>query len=66
MQSLKTPFGMPRRGIISITPHKRSAVWGMMRRMLDSGRINALGWRAKTDMRSGLEQVCNWYLKTGV
>ena len=39
---------------------------GMMRRMLDSGRINALGWRAKTDIVSGLEQVCNWYLKTGV
>ncbi|MBP5167552.1 MAG: GDP-L-fucose synthase [Oscillospiraceae bacterium] len=37
---------------------------GMMRRMLDSGRINALGWRAGTDMKTGLKQVYDWYLKT--
>lgn len=35
---------------------------GMMRRMVDSSRINALGWKAKTDMESGLRQVYEWYL----
>ena len=36
---------------------------GMMRRMVDSSRINALGWKAKTDMESGLRRVYAWYLE---
>ena len=36
---------------------------GMMRRMVDSSKLNALGWYAKTDMETGLRQVYEWYLK---
>lgn len=36
---------------------------GMMRRMLDSRRIHALGWRAQTDMETGLRRVYAWYLE---
>lgn len=34
---------------------------GMMRRMVDSRKINELGWHAKTDMETGLRQVYRWY-----
>lgn len=36
---------------------------GMARRMVDSGRINQLGWRATTSLRAGLEKVYQWYLE---
>lgn len=35
---------------------------GMPRKLLDSSRINALGWRATTALRSGLEIVYDWFL----
>lgn len=35
---------------------------GMMRRMVDSGKIHDLGWHAQTDMEHGLRQVYRWYL----
>lgn len=35
---------------------------GMMRRMVDSSKIHALGWHARTDMESGLRQVYADYL----
>lgn len=36
---------------------------GMPRRMLDSSKIQALGWRAQTPLREGLEKTYQWYLK---
>lgn len=39
---------------------------GMMRRMVDSDRIHALGWQAKTDLESGLRKVYKWYLEHSV
>ena len=35
---------------------------GMARRMVENDRIGRLGWRAKTDLRSGLERVYRWFL----
>lgn len=34
---------------------------GMMRKLVSSQRINALGWSAKTNLEQGLEQTINWY-----
>ena len=34
---------------------------GMMRRMVDSSRIHNIGWRAQTDMETGLKKVYEWY-----
>ncbi len=34
---------------------------GMMRRMLDSSKINSIGWKAKTSMEDGLKQVYEEY-----
>lgn len=39
---------------------------GMMRRMVDSSKINALGWSAKTDMEMGLQRVYEWYIKNHI
>jgi GDP-L-fucose synthase len=47
------------RGEIVCDPTKPD---GMMRRMVDSSRIHALGWQAKTDMRTGLQRVYQDYL----
>ena len=35
---------------------------GMMRRMVNSEKIHRLGWRAVTDMETGLRRVYDWYL----
>ena len=34
---------------------------GPPRKALDCGRLAALGWRPRYDLRSGLEQTYNWY-----
>jgi GDP-L-fucose synthase len=34
---------------------------GAPRRLLDSGRLAALGWRASTDLADGLRQMYRWY-----
>ncbi len=39
---------------------------GMMRKVLDTSRINDLGWRAKTDLRQGIEKTYAWYRIHGV
>ena len=37
---------------------------GTPRKLLDVSKINSLGWKAKTDLRTGLEKTIDWYLKT--
>ena len=37
---------------------------GMPRKLLDVGRLAALGWRAETSLRQGLEQTYRWFLET--
>ncbi len=34
---------------------------GMPRKLLDVNRANKLGWKAKTDIRTGLKQTIEWY-----
>lgn len=36
---------------------------GMMRKSLDSSKMDALGWFAKTTLEDGLEKTINWYLE---
>ncbi|MEP7148001.1 MAG: GDP-L-fucose synthase [Acidobacteriota bacterium] len=36
---------------------------GTMRKLLDAGRMNGLGWRHRIELREGLEQVYDWYLR---
>lgn len=36
---------------------------GMPRKLIDVTKLNNLGWRAKTDLRSGIEQTYRWYAK---
>jgi GDP-L-fucose synthase len=35
---------------------------GAPRKLLDSGRLRALGWRPKTGLKEGLEMTYRWYL----
>ena len=35
---------------------------GTPRQRLDVGRLHALGWRANTDLRTGLQQTYDWFL----
>ena len=35
---------------------------GMMQRLLDTTKIKEFGWKAKTDLRSGIKQSYNWFL----
>ena len=34
---------------------------GNPRKLLDSSYINSIGWKAKTDLRSGLKNTYNWF-----
>ncbi len=36
---------------------------GTPRKLQDVSRINALGWRARTPLREGLERTCRWYVE---
>lgn len=36
---------------------------GTMQKLMDSRRLNALGWHAKIDIRQGLEKTYEWYLE---
>ena len=38
---------------------------GMPRKLLDVSKINSLGWKASTDLRSGLEKAIQWYVERG-
>jgi GDP-L-fucose synthase len=36
---------------------------GMPRKLLDNSKAAILGWKAKTNLREGLEKTADWYLK---
>jgi len=38
---------------------------GMPKKLMDSSKINALGWYPKTDLANGLEKTYRWYKKFG-
>lgn len=38
---------------------------GMPRKLMDSGRINALGWQASTSLKDGIAKTYAWYLEHG-
>jgi GDP-L-fucose synthase len=42
--------------------HDASQPDGTPRKLMDSSRLAALGWRAKTDIREGLQRTYRWYL----
>ncbi|NIY73848.1 GDP-L-fucose synthase, partial [Marivivens donghaensis] len=33
--------------------------------LMDVSRLADMGWRASVDLRNGLEETYQWYLKTG-
>jgi len=37
---------------------------GMPRKLMDTEKINKLGWRPKVELRTGLKQTIDWYIKT--
>ena len=36
---------------------------GTPRKLLDVTRINKLGWKAKTDLKTGIQKTYQWYLE---
>ena len=36
---------------------------GTPRKLLDVSRINELGWKAKTELRDGIEKTYKWFVK---
>ena len=34
---------------------------GMMRKLVDSSKIDKLGWKPKTSLKSGLKYTIDWY-----
>ncbi|GIR19983.1 hypothetical protein CM15mP35_02440 [bacterium] len=36
---------------------------GNPRKLLDSSKINSLGWKAKTKLKNGLEKTYKWYVE---
>jgi nucleoside-diphosphate-sugar epimerase len=36
---------------------------GMMRKLLDVSRLEALGWKSKVSLRDGITDTVKWYLK---
>ena len=39
---------------------------GTPRKLMDVSRINALGWKAKTELREGIQKTYDWYLSNKV
>ncbi len=58
--------------IRSITGFEGNIVWdtskpdGTPRKLLDVSRLAALGWKARTPLREGLEAAYQWYLAQGI
>lgn len=38
---------------------------GTMQKLLDSSKLNSLGWQAQLDLRRGVEKTYGWYLQQG-
>ena len=36
---------------------------GTIRKLLDSSKINKMGWKAEIDINSGLKETYNWFKK---
>ena len=36
---------------------------GAPSKLLDSGRVESLGWKAKINLNDGIKQLYQWYLK---
>jgi GDP-L-fucose synthase len=36
---------------------------GTPRKLLDVSKLHALGWRARIDLRAGIEQTYAWYVR---
>jgi GDP-L-fucose synthase len=41
--------------------HDRSKPDGIPRKLVDTSRMDALGWTAQTSLRDGIEKTYNWY-----
>lgn len=39
---------------------------GMMRKVLDVSRINAMGWKARTSLGQGIRETYDWYREHGI
>jgi GDP-L-fucose synthase len=48
-------------GTLEFDPSKPD---GMPRKSLDTGRLHALGWRAETPLKEGLEKTYRWFRET--
>jgi len=44
--------------------HDTSKPDGMMRKLLDTTRLNNLGWKSRISLREGLESTYQWYLQS--
>ena len=44
--------------------HDTSKPDGMMRKLLDTTRLNNLGWKSRITLREGLESTYRWYLQS--
>lgn len=55
--------------IQTIVGHTGEIVWdsskpdGTMRKLMDSSKLNALGWHSKIDLEEGIEKTYQWFLK---
>ena len=38
---------------------------GTPQKLLDVGKLSSLGWKAKTDLRAGVEKTYRWFVETG-
>jgi len=38
---------------------------GMLRKLLDVSKINALGWKSKIGLEEGIRETYNWYVENG-
>lgn len=58
--------------IQTIVGHKGNINWdstkpdGTPRKLMDVSKINDLGWKAKIELRDGIEQTYNWFLNHSV
>ncbi len=55
--------------IQTITEHQGDILWdntkpdGTLRKLMDSSKMNALGWHASYDLKAGIEHTYDWFLK---